>query len=65
MTAPLPAEDVRRLKALLTELGEAGTAERLGITRHTLARAIARLPVQAGTQALIREKLQEAKRDAP
>jgi hypothetical protein len=54
---PLPAEMLERLRALVSQKGEAGAHETLGIPRGTIARAAAGYPVRAGTAALFRERL--------
>jgi len=50
-------DTIRKLRALVEKLGEVATAKKLQITRQTLARVLAGLPVQSGTRALLREKL--------
>ena len=52
-----PADIIRKLRAMVDELGEVETAEKLKISRQTIARALAGLNIQQGTQALLREKL--------
>jgi hypothetical protein len=57
LTAPIPAALRDRIRALITSDGERLARARLGIPRHTLARALAGLTVRAGTHALIRQRL--------
>jgi len=55
--APLPLGDRRSLKKLVEDLGERGAAARLGLDRHTLARALAGLGLYPPTIFLIRQRL--------
>ncbi len=55
--APLPANDRKQLAAIVERDGEAVVLKRLGCNRQTLYRAMAGLPVYAGTAALIREQI--------
>ena len=55
---PVKPGDRKRLNDMLSRHGEAKTREMLGLSRHTLARIAAGLPVYPGTAALIRERLQ-------
>ncbi len=55
----IPPDDMRQaVGALVSEVGERKTLERLDTNRMTLARLIGGLPVQKGTLAHIREQLQ-------
>lgn len=56
--APLGADERERLRALVRYHGETRAAERLGVSRHALARALGELPVHRGTAALIRAGLE-------
>lgn len=49
--------DATRVESLVRTLGEAAAAKALGLSRQTVARIMARLPVFATTMALVREKL--------
>lgn len=49
--------DVERVVALVEELGEVAAAQKLGLSRPTIARIMARLPVFNTTMALVRERL--------
>jgi DNA-binding phage protein len=51
------AETIRKLRALVAEHGEAETAKKLQITRQTIARALAGLPLRSTTRFLLKEKL--------
>ena len=55
--APLPDVFRRQVRALVASGGERSAVVRLGISRQTLARAIAGLPLTAGTHALIRQNI--------
>lgn len=55
--APLPDPIRRRLAALVASDGERLTVARLGISRQSLARALAGLALYPGTHALIRQRL--------
>lgn len=48
-----------RIRHLLTTIPERRVTALLGISRQTLGRVLAGLPVLAGTIALIRERLRE------
>jgi len=59
--APLPNPLRQRIAALIARDGERTTRARLGgIARQTIARAIAGLPIAAGTHALLRQRLDAA-----
>jgi hypothetical protein len=53
----LPSEDRDRVAQLVSERGERAATEVLSITRDSLARVLAGLPVRRGTIALINLKL--------
>lgn len=56
-STPLPEPIRSRLRSVVDLHGEIGAAERLGIHRQTVLRAIAGRPILAGTHALIRARL--------
>jgi hypothetical protein len=58
---PTTADRRSQLTALVRERGEVGAAIALHISRQTLARAIAGLPIQRGSHALIALRLVELK----
>lgn len=64
--APLPDPLRRRIAALIERDGERLTVRRLGVSRLSLARAVAGLPLYPGTHALLRQRLdaEEAEGDA-
>lgn len=51
---PLTERDKRRLQELISLHGEQTTIEKLGVTRHALARVLGGLPIRRGTAALFR-----------
>jgi hypothetical protein len=57
--APAPAPDPirRRVRELHRTVGERHTLARLGISRPTLYRLLASLPITAGSMALVRQRL--------
>ncbi len=55
--APIGADEHKRLVRFVANVGEREAAERLDVTRTTLARALAKLAVSEGTAARLREKL--------
>ena len=55
----LPADTIAAVRALVDQGSEARAATELGVSRQTLARIIAGLPVQPGTAALVRERMTE------
>jgi len=59
---PLPLRD--RLRALVAREGKRLTLARLGVSRQSLARALAGLPLYPGTRALIRQALDAAEAEA-
>ncbi len=60
---PLDDEMLDELTALVLERGEAEAAEITGINRGTLARAVARLSLYAGSHALISLGLHRARQN--
>ena len=54
---PLVCEDLQGLQQLVAELGEREAAHRVGLTRHTLARALGGLGVYPPTAYLIHHRL--------
>lgn len=60
----IPKNDRTRIRALISARGESAVARDLGLSRQSLARAIAGLEVRRGTAALIRERLREIAADA-
>jgi hypothetical protein len=48
-----------RIRELIAREGERGATAHLRISRQTLARALAGLPIQTGTEALIRQRLDD------
>ncbi len=50
-------QEASLVEALVVEVGEVTAARRLGLSRPTVARILARLPVFATTMALVRERL--------
>jgi len=54
---PVSKPDRDQITALIRDNGEPATIARLGISRQTLYRVVAGLPVYPGTHALIRERL--------
>jgi len=61
---PLPPNLVRHVRDLLESIGEAPTLARLRISKNALYRALARMPVLAGTHALIAADVARASGDA-
>lgn len=57
--APLAPEKIDALRLLVARIGEPRTVELMGVSRMTLPRALAGLPVQRGTAALIELRLAE------
>jgi hypothetical protein len=53
----LPEDEERRVRALVGEAGEQRAAKLLGISRHTLSRCLARLPLHRGTVSLVTAQL--------
>lgn len=51
--APLPADLIDRVRALVADRGEAEVRELLRVSRPTLPRALAGLAIAAGSRALI------------
>jgi hypothetical protein len=54
---PACSDHLQRVRRMVEELGEARTAEQLGVGRATVARVVANLPLRAGTRSLLREAL--------
>ena len=54
---PLTDAERARLMSLVRSRGEHGAAVRIGVARNTVARALARLPLMAGSTLLIRTAL--------
>lgn len=54
---PLPDSTRRQIADLFAAQGERKTVAQLGIARQTLARALACLPLNLGTHALIEQRL--------
>ena len=48
-----------RLRKLREQHGEKGAAQLVGVSQHTLARAVAAFPVYRGTSLIIRIRLAE------
>lgn len=55
--APLSEQERALLMAEVRAHGDCKAASRVGISRQTIARALARLPIQAGSVLLIRTGL--------
>ena len=55
--APLTVDLRKRVQALLKRSGERSAVAKLGISRQTFARVLAGMDVNAGTHALIRQRL--------
>ena len=53
-TAPLEETHRAKLAALVHTYGECGAAERVGLSRHSTARAMAGMPMRPGSQVMIR-----------
>ena len=60
---PLTDAERARLMSLVRSRGEHGAAVRIGVARNTVARALARLPLMAGSTLLIRTALAASSRD--
>lgn len=56
---PLAPDQIDALRLLVSKIGESRTLALLGVSRATLPRALAGLPVHRGTSTLIRLRLQE------
>lgn len=56
---PISEVDLRKLKVAVEQRGEGEILKRLGCTRQTLYRAMAGLPVYAGTANSIKLALQK------
>lgn len=59
LDAPLPATQRRTLAKMVETLGERAVLAALRLTRHTLGRCMAGLPVRAGTRALVERALEQ------
>lgn len=59
--SPLTDQERARILAEINAHGEHSTANRLGIARVTMSRALARLPLQRGSLLLIRTGLASLK----
>lgn len=55
--APASVETRNAISDLLERMGSQPAADCLGVSRETLFRLIAGVPVRAGTHALLRERL--------
>lgn len=55
----LAASERKRLAAFVQKLGIVEASKAIGCNRSTIANALARLPIQAGTIVLITSKLKE------
>ena len=53
----LSENDITRVAELVRKRGQGGAVEALAISRESLARVLARLPVRRGTVALVRQGL--------
>ena len=60
---PLTDIERARLMAEIRKHGEQRAAGRMGLARQTVARALARLPLMAGSTLLIRTALAASSRD--
>lgn len=56
----LPEADRELLSQLLEEHGETATMEMLEVSRHTLARCLAKLPIQRATAEYVSRRLADA-----
>jgi hypothetical protein len=61
---PLPENERSRLADAIKQRGELAVLEAAGLSRSALARALAGLPVYAGTLALVRQGLGKLRSDA-
>ena len=55
----LTATERRELRRVIGQLGEVGAAERLGVSRGSVLRALGGLPVRRGTMSLLRAGMGE------
>jgi hypothetical protein len=55
------AAEMQRVRSLVERNGETTAARLLGVSRQTLARILARLPVSRGSHALVGNYFQAAK----
>ena len=59
---PLPDALIARLERIVQSIGEARAIRELKIPRNTLARGLARLPVQRGTEFVIEHAVSDYER---
>lgn len=55
----LTAKELEELKGYIDKLGERKVRQHVGLSAATLARTVARLPVQRGSVAMVRHGLEE------
>jgi hypothetical protein len=58
-TKPVPAEDRTRLAQQVEKIGESRLVALTGVSRQVVERALAGLPVRAGSRVLLRGALSE------
>lgn len=62
---PVPEELQLYVKELVARVGEANASKQLEVSRPTIPRLVAGLPVRAGTLALVKISLEKSKEAKP